>query len=124
VEDVGAGMSVCWFDYDNDGAEDLYVADMWTAAGERISMQDVFKKDAPEETRAFYHRHAMGNSLFRNEDGKFADATRSAGVGIGRWAWSSQAWDFDHDGFSDLYIANGMVTGPSRKSKDKDNDKR
>jgi tetratricopeptide (TPR) repeat protein len=122
VEDVGAGMSVCWFDYDNDGAEDLYVADMWTAAGERISMQDVFKKDAPEETRAFYHRHAMGNSLFRNEDGKFADATRSAGVGIGRWAWSSQAWDFDHDGFSDLYIANGMVTGPSRKSKDKDND--
>jgi hypothetical protein len=37
VEDAGAGMSVCWFDYDNDGAEDLYVANMWTAAGERIS---------------------------------------------------------------------------------------
>ena len=49
VEDVGAGMSVCWFDYDNDGAEDLYVANMWTAAGERITMQDVFKKDAPEQ---------------------------------------------------------------------------
>jgi tetratricopeptide (TPR) repeat protein/peroxiredoxin len=126
AEDVGAGMSVCWFDYDNDGAEDLYVADMWTAAGERISMQDVFKKDAPEKTRAFYHRHAMGNSLFRNSSrngvSTFEDTTRAAGVGIGRWAWSSQAWDFDHDGFSDLYIANGMVTGPSRKDKDKDKD--
>jgi len=115
VEDVGAGMSVCWLDYDNDGAEDLYVADMWTAAGERISMQDVFKKDAPRETRALYHKHAMGNSLFRNGGGAFENTTRAAGVGIGRWAWSSDAWDFDHDGFPDLYIANGMVTGPSRE---------
>ncbi len=126
VEDVGAGMSVCWFDYDNDGADDLYVADMWTAAGERISMQDIFKKDAPAETRALYHKHAMGNSLFRNASRDvsprrstiFADTTRAAGVGIGRWAWSSDAWDFDHDGFSDLYIANGMVSGPSRASAD------
>jgi tetratricopeptide (TPR) repeat protein/peroxiredoxin len=120
VEDVGAGMSVCCFDYDNDGVEDLYVANMWTAAGERITMQDMFKKDAPQETRAFYHKHAMGNSLFRNmfRDGgalAFEDTTGSAGVGIGRWAWSSDAWDFDHDGFLDLYIANGMVSGPSRK---------
>jgi tetratricopeptide (TPR) repeat protein/peroxiredoxin len=115
VEDVGAGMSVCCFDYNNDGAEDLYVADMWTAAGERISMQDVFKKDAPQETRALYHKHAMGNSLFRNGGGIFEDTTRAAGVGIGRWAWSSDAWDFDHDGFPDLYIVNGMVTGPSRE---------
>jgi tetratricopeptide (TPR) repeat protein/peroxiredoxin len=116
VEDVGAGMSVCWFDYDNDGAHDLYVADMWTAAGERVSMQDIFKKDAPAGTRALYQKHAMGNSLFRNRaaSARFEDATRAAGVGMGRWAWSSDAWDFDHDGFPDLYIANGMVSGPSR----------
>jgi tetratricopeptide (TPR) repeat protein/peroxiredoxin len=126
VEDVGAGMSVCWFDYDNDGVEDLYVADMWTAAGERISMQDVFKKDAPHETRALYRKHAMGNSLFRNAARKgpgasaFEDTTRAVGVGIGRWAWSSDAWDFDHDGFADLYIVNGMVSGPSHKDKNED----
>jgi tetratricopeptide (TPR) repeat protein len=123
VEDIGAGMSVCCFDYDNDGAEDLYVANMWTAAGERITMQDRFKKDAPEGTRALYHQHAMGNSLFRNtfQNGgalAFEDTTRSAGVGIGRWAWSSDAWDFDHDGFPDLYIVNGMVSGPSRQDVD------
>jgi len=121
VEDVGAGMGVCWFDYDNDGAEDLYVADMWTAAGERISMQDIFQKDAPREIRALYHKHAMGNSLFRNASrndvtpAAFEDTTRSAGVGIGRWAWSSDAWDFDHDGYPDLYIANGMISSPSRE---------
>jgi len=124
VEDVGAGMSVCWFDYDNDGADDLYVADMWTAAGERISAQDIFERDAPNDVRALYRKHAMGNSLFRNgarsagstaAAGAFEDRTASAGVGMGRWSWSSDAWDFDHDGFPDLYIANGMISGPSRE---------
>ena len=116
VEDVGAGMSVCWFDYDNDGAEDLYVADMWTAAGERISTQEIFQRDAPAEIRALYRKHAMGNSLFRNRgDGTFQDSTALSGTGMGRWSWSSDAWDFDHDGFPDLYIANGMISGPLRE---------
>ncbi|MGA3107580.1 MAG: FG-GAP-like repeat-containing protein [Terriglobales bacterium] len=122
VEDIGAGMSVCWFDYNNDGDDDLYVANMWTAAGERISMQGGFQRNAPPEARALYHKHAMGNSLLRgtvrderHDAFAFEDATMAAGVGIGRWAWSSDAWDFDHDGFPDLYIANGMVTGPSRE---------
>ena len=70
VEDVGAGMSVCWFDSNNDGAEDLYVGDMWTAAGERISNTDQFKKDSPREIRALYQKHAMGNSLFQNRSAK------------------------------------------------------
>ncbi len=115
VEDIGAGMSVSWFDYDHDGAQDLYSADMWTAAGERISMQEAFKKDSPASVRALYQRHATGNSLFRNRgDGGFQDVTANSGVGVGRWAWSSDAWDFDHDGFPDLYIANGMLSGPVR----------
>ncbi len=113
VEDVGAGMSACWFDYDNDGLEDLYVADMWTAAGERISTQRIFQQDASAETRALYQKHAMGNSLLRNRgDGTFQDATVLSAAGMGRWSWSSDAWDFDHDGFPDLYIANGMISGP------------
>jgi len=130
VEDIGAGMSVCWFDYDNDGADDLYVANMWTAAGERITMQDIFRQNSPRDVRMLYHQHAMGNSLFHNpaktggdheEVPKhaivraFQDETNSGGVGIGRWAWSSDSWDFDHDGFPDLYVTNGMVSGPSRE---------
>jgi tetratricopeptide (TPR) repeat protein/peroxiredoxin len=125
VEDIGAGMSVCWFDYDDDGAEDVYVADMWTAAGERVSAQKIFKQEAPENVRAVYRKHAMGNSLFRSgrfrnqglrdSGGVFGDRTSAAGVGIGRWSWSSDAFDFDHDGFPDLYITNGMVSGVLRQ---------
>ncbi len=115
VEDTGAGMSVCWFDYDNDGVEDLYVGNMWTAAGQRISTQEVFEKDSPEKMRSLYRKHAMGNSLLHNGgDGLFHDASRAADVQMGRWSWSSDGWDFDHDGFPDLYVTNGMVSGPLR----------
>jgi tetratricopeptide (TPR) repeat protein len=117
VEDIGAGMSVCWLDYNNDGAQDLYVADMWSAAGMRVAMQDVFGRGTPEEVRELYRKHARGNSLFRNNrDGTFQDTSASAGVEMGRWAWSSDAWDFDHDGFPDLYIVNGMISSPSGRS--------
>jgi tetratricopeptide (TPR) repeat protein len=112
VEDIGAGMSVCWLDYDNDGRDDLYVADMWTAAGVRISGQEIFQTSANEEIRALFRKHAMGNSLFHNRgDGHFEDVSLQAGTAMGRWSWSSDAWDFDQDGFVDVYIANGMISG-------------
>ncbi|HTB92880.1 MAG TPA: tetratricopeptide repeat protein [Candidatus Sulfotelmatobacter sp.] len=115
VEDVGAGMSVSWLDFDKDGRQDLYVADMWTAAGLRVSMQETFQQNASEEVRAMYRRHAMGNCLYRNRgDGKFEDAGEKSGTLMGRWAWSSDAWDFNHDGLPDLYVANGMISGPQR----------
>ena len=116
VEDIGAGMSVSWFDYNNDGKQDLYVADMWTAAGLRITDQDVFQPQASGEIRALYRKHAMGNSLFANRGARhFQDATAQSGTRIGRWSWSSDALDFDHDGFPGLYVVNGMISGPVRE---------
>lgn len=115
VEDVGAGMSVSWLDFDRDGRQDLYVADMWTAAGLRVSMLEEFQKSASEEVRAMYRRHAMGNCLYRNRgDGKFEDVGLRSRTLMGRWAWSSDTLDFNHDGLPDLYIANGMISGPQR----------
>src|SRR5208282_5500763 len=114
VDDVGAGMGVCWLDFDNDGREDLYVANMWSSAGQRVTTQNVFMPGMSEEVLAMYRKHAGGNSLFHNQgDGPFRDSTETAGVAMGRWAWSTDSWDFDHDGFPDLYVTNGMVSGPS-----------
>ena len=116
VEDVGAGMSASWFDSDNDGSQDICVANMWSAAGMRVSEQKVFHDKEPEKIRALYRRHARGNSLYRNQgNGKFQNVSRQAGVEMGRWAWSSDAWDFDHDGYPDLYIANGYISGPDTR---------
>jgi hypothetical protein len=70
--------------------------------------------DAPAEVRELYRRHARGNSLFRNRgDGRFEDVSLQARAEMGRWAWSSDALDFDGDGWEDLYVANGMLTRES-----------
>src|SRR5262249_26862133 len=104
VEDPGAGMSASWLDIDNDGKQDIYVSNMWSAAGIRVSDQTNFREKDSEQIRGLYRQHARGNSLYRNlGGGKFQNVSAAAGVQVGRWAWSSDAWDFDHDGFADLY---------------------
>jgi tetratricopeptide (TPR) repeat protein len=115
VDGPGAGMSACWFDCDNDGKQDIYVSNMWSAAGQRVSGQNVFHANESAGVRALYRGHARGNSLYKNSgDGRFHNASVPAGVEMGRWAWSSDSWDFNHDGYSDLYIANGYVSSADR----------
>lgn len=108
----GAGMSACWCDFDNSGKQDIYVSNMWSAAGHRVSELENFHAHDTPETRGFYRQHARGNSLYRNQgNGKFAHAGESSGAAMGRWAWSADAWDIDHDGYSDVCIANGYISG-------------
>ena len=109
VVDTANGMSVTWEDYDNDGRIDLYVGNMWSSAGHRIAGQPRFDSG---ELRDVYLRMARGNSLFRNlGDGRFEDVTLSTGTWFGRWAWSGTFLDVEGDGFEDLYVVNGFVTG-------------
>jgi len=111
VEDDGAGMSAAFVDYDNDGRLDIYTGNMWSDTGQRVTASPSFMPEAPAEVRAAYRHHARGNSLFHNlGNGRFEDVTAAAGVAMGRWAWSSDALDFDGDGWEDLYVVNGMLT--------------
>ncbi len=111
VLDHGAGMSAAFLDYDNDGLLDIYTGNMWSDAGLRVTSAPNFMPDAPADVRALYRRHVRGNSLLRNRgDGHFEDKTLAARAEMGRWAWSSDALDFDNDGWEDLYVVNGMLT--------------
>jgi Flp pilus assembly protein TadD/peroxiredoxin len=117
VEDPGEGMSATWFDYDNDGYEDIYSVNMWEASGRRVTKQPQFLPNAPENIRQVFFRDASGNSMLHNEgqSGKFRNVTRESGSQAGGWNWSSEAWDFDHDGYPDLYVANGFISGANKE---------
>jgi len=80
-----AGMGVDFADYDNDGRPDIVVTDL---SNERYR-------------------------LFRQgDDGSFQDVTHSSGVGSATLlfsGWSTHLFDYDNDGWKDLFVAQGHV---------------
>ena len=113
VVDAATGMSVSIGDFDRDGHSDIYVSNMFSSAGNRITGQPEFlsNSNAPIDK---YKYIARGNSLFKNlGESRFDDVSETMGVTLGRWAWASQFVDFDNDGWQDLMVANGFLTGDS-----------
>jgi len=117
VEDVASGMSVAWGDYNRDGWMDLYVGNMFSAAGNRIAFQRRFTDTNTSRDVAVIQRMARGNTLFASAgkpgpDGSvsFADKTEAAAVAMGRWAWASKFADVNNDGWLDVLVTNGYIT--------------
>lgn len=111
VEDISPGMSVTWGDLNRDGWADLYVSNMFSGAGNRVTFQDQFMPGTDSVTKGHYQRFARGNTLFLNQgDGTFLDSSEASGVSVGRWAWASRIADFNNDGLEDIAVANGFFT--------------
>ncbi|MEN3338367.1 MAG: enediyne biosynthesis protein [Acidobacteriota bacterium] len=110
---VGGGgwsASAGFLDYDNDGKLDLFVARYveWTFQNNRYCGE---KKPG---YRAYCHPDnydGTADILYHNEgDGTFTDVSSKAGIANsnGKGLGVSFA-DYDHDGFTDIYVANDSV---------------
>ena len=88
IESVGGGLAV--IDYNNDGWMDLYVPNGGTIESSRSGKGDQYP-----------------GALYRNNrDGTFTDVTRTAGVINHYWGKGALAFDFNNDGWQDLYLVN------------------
>ncbi len=112
--ETAASMGLSCSDIDLDGDMDVLVSNMFSAAGRRVvPNQEKFMGGAHPTVHQFFERHARGNTLLVNRgDGSFEDTTEVAGIELGRWAWGGRFVDFNGDGYEDMYVPNGFVTGP------------
>lgn len=110
VEDMAGGMSVAWGDWNRDGRMDLYIGNMYSAAGNRVTYARRFTTGDTNRVQSL-QRMARGNTLFTSKArGGFEDQSESMAVNMGRWAWASTFADLNNDGWLDLVVANGYIT--------------
>jgi hypothetical protein len=134
--DPGYGMSSTWGDIDNDGDLDIYVSDVHSGQrwyGQSATLykyiltsirQGTILEDFPVYKEIYDHagadwstygdRTVKGNALYLNDGkGKFTDVSEAANTNPYGWYWSSTMFDYDNDGWQDIYANNGWITSKS-----------
>ncbi len=92
IDDTGYSVMANFFDYDQDGDLDLYVAN------QPPYTKELRKKLTPTD-------YQYTDRLYRNDHGKYTDVTNSSGIKNVTYSLSATTTDFDNDGYIDIYVA-------------------
>ncbi|AUP79366.1 FG-GAP-like repeat-containing protein [Flavivirga eckloniae] len=99
IADKSKSIQSTFFDYNNDGFLDLFVANYPIVL---VSMGNMYYKRKMDNNRFEDSGHLYKN----NGDGTFTDVTTAAGVQRFGLTLGIVASDFNNDGFKDLYLSN------------------
>jgi hypothetical protein len=109
-------MGVATGDVNNDGHNDVYVANMYSKMGRRI-IGMVGDKDYPDGIYSQIQGSCAGNRLYLRSgtDTPFVDHSARMGVNAVGWAYAPVMFDVDNDGFLDMYATTGFMSFDRKK---------
>ena len=107
VSSMGADIG----DLNNDGAPDIFTTDMLAADNYRLKAMTMFDPVYIEDLkyRSSFHYQILQNCLqINNGEGQFQEIASMSGVSATDWSWGALIFDFENDGWSDIYVCNGV----------------
>ncbi|MGI4803123.1 MAG: VCBS repeat-containing protein [Janthinobacterium lividum] len=107
MSSMGSDMA----DINNDGLQDIFTTDMLPENDYRLKTTtkfddyDVYNAKLKSD---FHHQFSSNCLQLNNGDGTFSDVACLAGVNATDWSWGALCFDFNNDGWKDIYVSNGI----------------
>lgn len=106
-----ASMGSDMVDINNDGWLDIFTTDMLPEGDKRLKTTtkfDDYDVNNAKLKNDFHHQLQKNCLQLNNGDGTFSEIADYAGVEATDWSWGALSFDFDNDGWKDIYVCNGI----------------
>jgi len=107
LSSMGSDMA----DINNDGNLDIFTTDMLPEGDYRLKTTTKFDEYDIYNAKlknSFHHQFTQNCLQLNNGDGTFSEIADLAGVNATDWSWGALAFDFNNDGWKDIFVSNGI----------------